>query len=795
MHTLARVCVERPVFATVLSLVLLVVGYAGYRGLGIDRFPNVDFPMVMVVTAYPGAGPAEVETEITDRIERQVNTIAGIETLRSTSSEGLSLVMMQFELSKDVDVAAEEVRAKVALARSDLPPDAEEPVVSKFDLGAVPVLSYAVAAERPLREVYEYADKVLRRRIESVSGVGEVQIIGGRERQINIVLDLYRLQAYGITAWEVKEALQDGNFQIPGGAIERGDRELLLRTQGRVRSVAEFGAIPITTYGDQVVTVGDVATIEDGESRASSLASINGRETVVLQVVKQSGANAISVIDAVKERLELVKLPPGYQLVKVRDQSTYIEAALHAVQEHLLLGAVLAALVVLLFLRSSRSTVIAAVAIPLSIIATFAVMKVFGFTQNLVTLLALTLSVGIVIDDAIVVLENIFRVLEEKGLSPHDAAIQATREIGLAVLAITLSLIAVFLPVAFMGGIVGRFLNSFGITMAAAIGVSLFVSFTLTPMLCARWLRGGGPGQAGQEAHSKSGWFALFDQGFTAMLTWSMAHRWVVLVGSTALMLSVPLLGLVAKKNFLPDDDESQFQVVVRAPEGTSLEGTRAILEEMAKPIRALPEVKLVVVTVGDDDSGSANSGTVYAKMNEVEERQDRSVTEFTLLERVREEILPRFQGRGLRLSAQQASAFGGTTYDIEMAVSGPDLAVLGDAAEKLVRRVRTLPGVADADTTLITGKPELQAEIDRERAASLGRRSRMSPGSSASALAATTRSPSSTSAASSTKFTCGCARSSAARRARSSGSRSARARPQGAGESPSTRWCGSARR
>ena len=774
MHTLARICVQRPVFATVLSLTLVVVGLVGYSGLGVDRFPKIEFPFVVVSTSLPGSSPEEIETEITDKIERQVNTIGGIENLQSTSSDGLSVVTIQFSLSKNADVAAEEVRAKVGLAKGDLPPDANDPVVMKFDIGATPVISYIISAPGTLRDTYEYVDKVLRRRLESVSGAGEVQVVGGRERQINVFLDPYKLRAYGLSPSDVTGALTKQNAQVPGGLVEQGDNQLTLRTRGRVGTVEEFGDLPVKNTGDQQVYVRDVARVEDGESRATSLASVGGKEAVVLNVIKQSDANAVAVIEAVKERMADISLPPGYKVAVYRDSSIYINASLHAVREHLILGALLAALVVFIFLNtagmtkgawfgvvvcaafvlfmtetfgiggalgaaviifmllmfvpSARPTVVAAMAIPTSIIATFMLMKMLGFTQNNVTLLALTLSVGVVIDDAIVVLENVFRVVEEEGLPPYQAAIKATREIGLAVLAITMSLVMVFLPVAFMSGIVGRFLNSFGMTMACAIAVSLFVSFSLTPMLCSRWLRssgghghGHGAERAG-ESGSKGGWFGWLEDAYAVVLHWSIRHWWVVVIASILTLFSIVPLGGMARKNFLPDDDESQFQFYVRAPEGTSLEGTRRILEEMATEAEKLPEVKMVVVTVGEDDKKSANVGSVFVRMNEVEDRKDKKVTQISTMTAARERVLPKFDGRGLIMSVQKVGGFGGgSNAAIQMAVAGPDLQKLIGYSSRLVSAVRKIPGVADADSTLIGGKPELQATIDRKRAANLG--------------------------------------------------------------------------
>src|SRR5215510_7370355 len=492
MQWLAALCVKRPVFASVLILSLTVVGAFAFTLLGVDRFPKVDFPTVVVTTVQAGAAPEQIETEVSDKIEEAVNTISGIDELRSISSEGVSQVMISFLLEKDPDVAAQEVRDKVNGALPLLPKTIEQPRVDRFDPDAAPVLSLALSAtNQPVRDITEYADKVLRRQIESVNGVGQVIVLGGRQRQINIWLDGDRLRAYNLTVTDVARALQAQNIEIPGGRLDQGPESVTLRTRGRVQTVAEFGDIVIRQKEGHPVRIFDVARVEDGEAEAETLANVNGTGTVLLQVRRQSGTNTVEVVHAVKERLAemTAALPAGYRVRVVRDQAEFIEASIDNVEEHLVVGSILAALVVLLFLTNLRSTIIAAIAIPTSIIATFGLIWYMGFTLNLMTMLALTLSVGIVIDDAIVVLENIYRFIEEKHDDQFSAAIDATKEIGLAVLATTLSLVAIFVPVGFMGGIVGRFMKSFGLTMAFAIMVSLLVSFTLTPMLSARFLK------------------------------------------------------------------------------------------------------------------------------------------------------------------------------------------------------------------------------------------------------------------------------------------------------------------
>ncbi|HEY2735358.1 MAG TPA: efflux RND transporter permease subunit, partial [Polyangiales bacterium] len=474
----------------VLMLATVVVGSVGYKSLGVDQFPKIDIPLILVSTTLQGAAPDVVETGITDKIEAAVNTISGIDELRSTSSDGVSQVSIAFTLDKDIDVAAQEVRDHLSTALPDLPRGVDQPIVTKVDPDAAPILLVTLQSTGSVRDVTELADKRVRRLIESINGVGQVTILGGRKRQINVWLDPLKLSAAGLTATDVQRALGNQNLTVPGGNIETGPRRISLRVEGRVTSIPAIEQIVLREDNDHPTRVGDVASVEDGAEELASYAAQDGRSTVVLSIRKQSGQNTVAVVDGVRERLKTIEqgLPNGSSLEVVRDNSGVIRTSLDAVKEHLVLGAILAALIVLLFLGDVRSTFIAALAIPISIIGTFALMWAIGFTLNMITLLALALAVGIVIDDAIVVLENITRYVQEKKQKPFVASVFATRDIGLAVLATTLSLLAVFLPVAFMSGIIGRFFQSFGLTMAFAITVSLFVSFSLTPMLAARML-------------------------------------------------------------------------------------------------------------------------------------------------------------------------------------------------------------------------------------------------------------------------------------------------------------------
>jgi HAE1 family hydrophobic/amphiphilic exporter-1 len=553
MQKLAELCVRRPVLACVLILLLVVVGAAGFFQLGVDRYPNVDFANVSVTTVQPGASARTIESEVTDKIEEAVNTVSGIDEVRSSSAEGVSIVNVQFVLEKNGDVAAQEVRDRVSRVVGELPRGIDPPVIEKFDASAVPVLSVALSSDKKtLRELSEFADKYLRRRLESLSGVGRVDVLGGTARQINVWADAYAMRSLDLSVTDITRVIESQNLEVPGGRIDQGTRESTLRTEGRVAKVSDFEDLRLraSTAGG-IVRLRDVARVEDGAAEVSSVSELNGTPTVTLQLTKQSGANTVALVHAIEERLE--ELRPGmerdgYRFRLVNDQAEYIEASIHAVEEHLIVGSALAVGVVLVFLLSWRSALIAGVAVPASLVATFGLMWAVGFTLNTLTLLALTLAVGIVIDDAIVVLENVYRHIEEKGADPFTAAIEGTREIGLAVLATTLSLVAVFAPVAFMKGIVGRFMNSFGLTMAFAIIVSLLVAFTLTPMMSARLLRpSNAPRKMGRRnacrKYLRAPWrrvLSRIDDVYLVMLRWSMGHRWAIVLACVLALGSIP---------------------------------------------------------------------------------------------------------------------------------------------------------------------------------------------------------------------------------------------------------------
>ncbi len=724
MQWLAELCVRRPVFAAVLTLVTMVVGGVFVTQLGVDQFPKIDFPVVVVTTVLPGASPEDIETSISDKIEGAVNTINGVDELRSNSSEGFSQVLVQFVLEKNVDVAAQEVQQKVNTVLAELPKGIDPPIVQKFDPDAIPILFIALnGKDKDVREITDLADRVVRRRLESISGVGQVVLIGGRKRQIDVQVDPVKLKALGIPPTEVAAVIGAQNMTLPGGRVDTSRDFLTVKVKGRVASVDELRSIVIREQNGRAVRLDELADVRDTVADVETSAQWNGAPTVLLALRKQSGTNTVAVVDAVRARLSELQqeLPPGYSLDVQRDGSAVVRTGTKAVVEHLVVGALLAALIVLVFLGNVRSTVIAAIAIPTSIIGTFALMKMMGYTLNSITLLALALAVGIVIDDAIVVLEIIFKHVEEKGVDPQTAAIEGTKEIGTAVLATTLSLIAVFLPIAFVAGIPGRFLSSFGITMSFSIAVSLFVSFTLTPMLASKWLK-----QKAAGDHSRSLLERIVDVGYRPVenlygrvLAFIMRHRWIVVIASILAIVSmVPMAGK-ARKGFLPVDDRAQFEVVVRLPEGRSVASSELIGARVARIIREVPEVTATMLTVGDDAAKTPNQARIYVKLVDPDKRKR---TQSEIKDYVRTQVLPALP-KDLRVTIADVNEFGNgqATQRIQYILAGPDLELLEKATNEIIPKVKALPGAVDVDSSLVTGKPEITVNIDRARAADLG--------------------------------------------------------------------------
>ena len=725
MHKLAAICVRRPVFATMLIAAFMVVGVFSFFTLGVDLFPKIDLPTIIVTTSNPGASAEEIESDITKRIEDAVNTTSGIDTMQSTSIEGTSSVVISFTLDKSGDVAAQEVRDKVNQVVPQLPETAKAPVVQKLDPDAQPVLQMVVSSPRPLREVTEIADKQIKPRLENISGVGQIRIVGGQKREIRVWVDPENMRAYNVAIPDVVNALRQQNVEMPGGSVNEGQKEVSVRTLGRLVDPAQFNEIPVVRRGSYVVKIRDIGRAEDSEEEPTTAARLNGNPAVTLVVSKQSGENTVATADGVKARIKEVRanLPKDIDIQIINDQSLFIKSAVRSLEEHLVEGSLLAAVIIYLFLANVRTTLIAAVAIPTSIVSAFGLMAAMKLDLNQITMLALTLMVGIVIDDANIVLENIYRYVEEKNMPPMQAAIEGTKEIGLAVMATTLSLLAVFLPIGFMGGIIGRFMSSFGFTASFAIAVSLLVSFTLTPMLSSRFIKMKPHVEGAVRKSSKdSGFFYYIDLYYTRMLEWAMAHRkTMVAICLVVSVMSVPLFMIVGK-SFTPVDDRSEFQVTVRAPEGTSLAATLTIAERMARDLRAQKGVVATLTSIGSSSGGfitsasASNKASIYVKLVPVDQRD---FAQADMMARAR--VLFKNYPSELRTSVVQSGGAGGGQADVQYVITGPDLDKLNEYSNKIVAGLQNTPGVGDPDTSMVFGKPELRVEIDRGRAADLG--------------------------------------------------------------------------
>jgi len=750
MQWLAEICIRRPVFAVMLILGLVVAGIAAYLRLGVDRFPQMDMPTVYVSTVYPNAASEEVESEVTQLLEDSVATVGGIDELRSISREGTSLLLLTFQVDRDIDAATQDVRDAVNSVLNRLPPTFYPPVVRKQDLEASPILTLALSGDRQPRELYVLADRYVKDMIESAPGVGQVGIYGAQDRAVRIDVEAARLASYRLSILQVRDALVRQNADIPGGRVDAGARELGLRTLGRFREPRDFLEMVIATPGGIPVRLRDLGTAVDATKEVRNLARLNGRPAVVLSVQRQSGENTVDVIQAVKQRLQRSQqiLPPDVRVEILQDQSRYILAAMHEIQKHLIVGSLLATLVVLIFMRSWRSTIIAAVAIPTSLIATFAMMRALNFTLNNMTMLAMVLMVGIVIDDAIVVLENVFHCIEEKGLPPMQAAVVGTQEIGLAVLVTTLSLVIVFLPLAFLSSLAGRMLFQFGMTATVSILVSLLVSFTLTPMMCSRLLKPvrateGGPA-------SRRGFYHRIEVGYLAVLRWSLRWRWAVLLLSLAVIATNWPLYRLVKQDYIPTNvDESEFEVEVVAREGTSLSATNQLVRAVEAELQALPGVKLLLTNLGSGGLPRVNAAVMYVRLLDIEDRVfswgrlwqatlaghpgEAFQGNFTQREKMQQarEIVTKYRRQfpelDLDCAVRNLTSFRqGAPVDIDLSITGPNLDELADFSRRVRDRIQGtatepgVPGVVDAYYTL-KAKPELHVEIDRERAASLG--------------------------------------------------------------------------
>jgi len=717
--TLSDISIKRPVFAFMMSAALLVLGLFSYRELGVDLMPKTDYPMVFINTVLTGASAEEIETQITKPIEEVVNTISGVDEIRASSDTGFSRCSITFVLEKPIDVAVQDVRDKVATIVARFPRDTKPPVIQKIDPDAAPILTIAVSGDRSPKEITEIVDKKIKQVLETVEDVGDVTFIGDRRREIQLLLNADRMNAYGLTPDQVRVAVERQNVEVPGGTFIAGPSEIALRTMGRIRNVDDFNRIILTYRQGSAITFSDIGRVIDTIEEPRSLARLDGRPAISLLIRKQSGTNTVLVVDRVMARLETIKptLPPDIRVQTIRDQSRFIRRSVQDIQHHLLLGGLLASIVVFFFIRNVRSTIIAAVAIPVSIIGTFTVMKAFGFTLNNMTMLALSLATGIVIDDAIVVLENIFRYIEEKKVKPREAAGRATNEIGLAVMATTLSLVVIFLPVAFMSGQVGRYFYSFGIASAAAIMISMFVSFTLTPALCAAWLRPADAGSSKPESKSR-GFYAAMDRTYGHMLEWSLRHRAWMLFICACVSISAILLFPRVGKELVPDDDQSEFSVNIHLPQGTSFNRTDEYVKDLEQDLRGLPHVQTLFTNV------NVSGANIYVGLTTHEQRE---LSQQDIIRRART-LARRYPAARISVSggtdisgASTAGQRGGASNRLYVLIQGPEIEQLQHYTTELMGKVRTIPGVVDVDTNFEPTQQELRINADRVRAADLG--------------------------------------------------------------------------
>jgi hydrophobic/amphiphilic exporter-1 (mainly G- bacteria), HAE1 family len=712
---LAEICVKYPVFTVMLIAFLVTLGIFSYRGLAVDLFPKADPATVNVEVQLPGATPEEVITGVVLPLEDAISSVSGIDEITVYSTEGFAEITCTFVLERDIEGAAQDIREKVAGAINNLPRDTLPPVITKQDPQSDPIMTVLVSGSLSRRELTEIADKQVRRAIQTVDGVGSVDLSGGQGRQIRVLLDAQKLTSHNFTVLDVRDALRRENIEAPGGRMITGLQELGLRTLGRVTSAEQFGEIVIGTHSGTPVRVRDVAQVEDGASELRTWSAffrkgVPGEDVVTVQILRQSGANTVRVAEDVRKQLDILQtqLPPGVHLQVIHDISEFIRASVHSLLEHLILGSILASLIVWVFMRNWRAVLIAAVAIPTSIIATFTLMRVMDFSLNNMTLLALTLAVGIVIDDAIIVLENIFRFMEEKGKDRATAAVQATREIGLAVMATTLSLVIIFLPIAFMTGYARKYVNSFGWTMAMAILVSLLVAFTLTPMMSSRLLK---VGEKEKEQHVH-GFMHHIEEFYLMLLRWSLAHRRAILIIYVLVFASTFGLYHLVGRDWIPADDQAELQSSFTLPEGTSLEKTTQMARDMAGRVEALPEVAFVeALTHGPTNHAHLFIGLVP--------RSQRKRTHQQMAVTVRG-ILGTY--RNITYNVRLPSVLGGETYfPIAAIIRGPELSQLAEISKQVANRMHQYPELVDVNPSLNLNTPELQVKLDRQRAADIG--------------------------------------------------------------------------
>jgi HAE1 family hydrophobic/amphiphilic exporter-1 len=716
---LSAIAIKRPVFTVMVTVAMLVLGLVGFQRLGSDLFPDVSFPAVAVTVPYPGASPAEVETLVAKPVEDAVIGINGIDRVRSFSREGSALVFVMFDLGVDVTDAATEVRERVSQVRYKLPAETEEPLISRFDVTASPILTYTVRGPGSLAELREYTDDVIRPGLEQVDGVASVDIKGGSEREIRVMLDRPKLDALGVGLNQVVLRLRAENLNVPAGHYDEGTREVSVRTVGEFGNVEQIRQVIVATAADgSVVRLKDVAEVVDGFAEQRTLVRVNSTEAVTFEVRKQSGTNTVEVAHGVKAKLaELAKsFPKGTTAAALIDTSHFIELELESVEHHIVIGALMAVLVILVFMMDLRSTLISAVALPTSVIGTFFVMYVLGFTLNMMTLLALSLAIGLLIDDAVVVRENIFKHIE-RGKPPMQAALDGTKEVALSVFATTLTIIAVFLPVAFVEGMVGQFFRQFGITISAAVAISLFVAFTLDPMLSSRFTKA---------SHEKSHFFDLLKRPFewtfrqieatyAAMLGWSVRHKLAVGGLAVGSMVFMGWVSSLMGSEFVNAEDRSQFVVEAELPAGTSLAETSRLALGAEKKLLENPEIHVLASTVGVD--GEPNK----VRFRVVTSKKDERTVKLETLKGVGRDAALTIPGARVTAADPPFVEGAATEAPIMINVRGNEFPEIEAAAATIEKILKATPGVADIQVRYSPGRPELEVELDRQRAADRG--------------------------------------------------------------------------
>ena len=718
---LADTSIRRPVFATMVILGLVILGVVSYPRIGVDLFPKVEFPIVNISTTLKGASPEVVDIDLTDKVEEAVNTINGVKTITSTSTEGRSTVIVEFNLERDIDLAVQDVREKIAAIRNRLPEDIDEPVIEKVDPDANPVIWIALTGERSIRELSTYADEILKEQLQRINGVGAIRIAGLRLREVRVWLDRDNLAAYRISAHDVLIALQRENIELPGGRIEGEFKEYLIKVKGEFTNVQEFNDLIVGFYNGTAIRLKDVGRAEDGMAEKRSVTRFNRVPSIGLGIQKQSGTNTLEVTDRIKKEIENIRksLPAGMKLEISFDQSHFIKRSIEEVQFHLLYGGFFASIAVLLFLRSIRVTIISAIAIPTSIISTFAIMNVFGFTFNNMTMLGLSLSVGILIDDAIIVIENIQRHIE-KGMGIREAASFATSEIGLAVMATTLAIVVIFLPVAFMKGIIGMFFFQFALTVVFAILVSLFVSFTLTPMLSSKFLKVHTSSHTSTSVFKHlSDWlekqYKKVEESYRRLLSIAIEHRAIVIVSAVIIFILSLYITKFLGKEFLPSEDQSRFVARLEAPKDYSIDQIEGMFKKAEEIVLATPEI--MTIFYGQGTFGEVHKGTMFIGLKPKSERT-RSQQEIMADMRKQFRQIP-----GIKGTAEDVSLVGGgqRMVPIQYSIRGRNLEELNGYSKQIVSEFSKLSGIVDVDTSLEAGKSEVKVYIDRNKAADLG--------------------------------------------------------------------------